>query len=1144
MGYVENGSRLDWALMFQRTGNFPLDRTDLFASYADAVKYAAGNVDDPDSRALCGTSYVGQIITVYEGTEVTAYIIKEDRSLQALASTASTGDISDDLQNLSNRVAAIEEAVGEGGTVDEKIATAVQTLEDKVDGIKTATDAEVAKKADKATTLAGYGIEDAYTKTEIDGKLSGALHFKGTVTYLDKLPASGQAQGDVYQVTYAVNEADYQAGVTKVANAEYVWNGTEWEELGTIMDLSAYATTSYVDTELAKKAEKVHTHTSAEITDFANAVATQMKDATDKLATIEENAEVNIIETVKVNGVELTPDGARAVDVTVPTGALASKDKVAEEDLATTLAEKLNNKADKATTLAGYGIADAYTKNEVDGAVSTAKSEAITTAGSNADTKISTAVGELKIGEQSYATVKDYVDAKAAAAQSAATYDDTEVKTGIASNKSAIDAINNVDTGILKQAKDYADGLAVNYDEAGAAKAVQGATTKTVKDVADEVAAAKAVADAAVVANTAITGGTHTKITYDSKGLVIAGADLAVSDIPELPTSKVTGLDDALASKQDNLVFDGSYSAESNKVATVKTVTDAVAGEAAIARAAEQANAADIDALEGRMDTAEGKLTTLTGAANVSGSVAEAKAAADAAQSAVDTLSGKVGTVPSDKTVVQMIAEVQSNATYDDAEVRGLIKDNADAIEVLNGSATTAGSVAKAVADAKAEVIGTDADAKEATTVYGAKAFATNEATSKVNALDTQLKAVAKSGAATDVSIVDADNKITATTVEGALVELAGKIETNETAGKVTVTKGSSKDYAAVYTIAQGGTTVGTINLPKDMVVESGTVVTLSETDTTGHTAGTYIKLVLANANNDEVWIPVDSLIEYVTGGVTTEITVSVDETTHVATATLNNGSIVISKLDAGVQASLGKADTAVQSLTVLGKALDQNTTTLTVDEAKTALGLGSAAYENKTAFDAAGAAGAAKASVIGSDGDDKSADTVYGAKAYAKDLDTAMGARVQAIEAAVGEGGSVAGQIETAINNLDVTDTAVSGQYVSAVSEENGKVVVSRTALPDYTEVYDAKGAAAAAETAANNYTDTAVGNLDNELAAVAKTGKAADVSIEDAGNNFTATTVEAAFAETVTKIATAKTEAIDVAKSYTNEALTWVEF
>lgn len=51
---------------------------------------------------------------------------------------------------------------------------------------------------------------------------------------------------------------------------------------------------------------------------------------------------------------------------------------------------------------------------------------------------------------------------------------------------------------------------------------------------------AKAIAQAAVVANTPITGGTHTKITYDAKGLVTAGADLAVSDIPNLGAGKIT----------------------------------------------------------------------------------------------------------------------------------------------------------------------------------------------------------------------------------------------------------------------------------------------------------------------------------------------------------------------------------------------------------------------------------------------------------------------------------------------------------------------------------------------------------------------------------------------------------------------------
>lgn len=43
-----------------------------------------------------------------------------------------------------------------------------------------------------------------------------------------------------------------------------------------------------------------------------------------------------------------------------------------------------------------------------------------------------------------------------------------------------------------------------------------------------------------VAANAAITGATKTKITYDSKGLVTAGADLQASDIPSIPLSKIS----------------------------------------------------------------------------------------------------------------------------------------------------------------------------------------------------------------------------------------------------------------------------------------------------------------------------------------------------------------------------------------------------------------------------------------------------------------------------------------------------------------------------------------------------------------------------------------------------------------------------
>lgn len=91
--YVESfASKLDWAMPFQRTGKFPLDRTDLFASYADAVKYAAGNTADPDTRALCGTSYVGQIITVFEDDVVTVYKINADRTLEQVGKATASDD--------------------------------------------------------------------------------------------------------------------------------------------------------------------------------------------------------------------------------------------------------------------------------------------------------------------------------------------------------------------------------------------------------------------------------------------------------------------------------------------------------------------------------------------------------------------------------------------------------------------------------------------------------------------------------------------------------------------------------------------------------------------------------------------------------------------------------------------------------------------------------------------------------------------------------------------------------------------------------------------------------------------------------------------------------------------------------------------
>ena len=83
--YIETfKSSLDWANVFVRTGNFPLDRSSIFGSYEDAVKYAQGDNNNPDSRGLQGTSYVGQIIAVYEEGKVNVYQITEGKTLSCL----------------------------------------------------------------------------------------------------------------------------------------------------------------------------------------------------------------------------------------------------------------------------------------------------------------------------------------------------------------------------------------------------------------------------------------------------------------------------------------------------------------------------------------------------------------------------------------------------------------------------------------------------------------------------------------------------------------------------------------------------------------------------------------------------------------------------------------------------------------------------------------------------------------------------------------------------------------------------------------------------------------------------------------------------------------------------------------------------
>ena len=128
--------------------------------------------------------------------------------------------------------------------------------------------------------------------------------------------------------------------------------------------------------------------------------------------------------------------------------------------------------------------------------------------------------------------------------------------------------------------------------------------------------------------------------------------------------------------------------------------------------------------------------------------------------------------------------------------------------------------------------------------------------------------------------------------------------------------------------------------------------------------------------------------------------------------------------------------------------------------------------------------------------------------KTYIDDADKSTADKITALEGVVGddtkglikdfndlktyteslgdiEGGEgLGGMIDSKIATLDVEDSAVDGQYVSAVSEVDGKIVVTRADLPVYEEV----GAATQALTDAKAYVDGIVGDVTSEDGVVTK--------------------------------------------------------
>ena len=330
--------KLNFAVSFNPQTAFPLDARYYFPSLTAAETAAAGAVEVGSSN---GTYFYGENVCVVTESSADLYIIQPDKTLKAVGSVVLGDDQSIEivdgkvtLKGFSAATAGQQPRINAAGTALEWYTpdtSTVSGLADTVAGHTQDIQNLQSGKADKATTLEGYGITDAMTATAITEAIQTAIAATGHASFkkVNEVPTVETAQDNVL---YLVMNAD--TGFYDI----YAKVDTEVVRLDDVsINLDDYSTTEQMNaaiaSAIANKVDKVDGK-GLSTEDFT----TTLKE---KLIALPEGAEANYIKSVS-DEFTVSTEGKLEVKEVAPTkvtglsNALAGKvDKVVGKDLST-----------------------------------------------------------------------------------------------------------------------------------------------------------------------------------------------------------------------------------------------------------------------------------------------------------------------------------------------------------------------------------------------------------------------------------------------------------------------------------------------------------------------------------------------------------------------------------------------------------------------------------------------------------------------------------------------------------------------------------------------------------------------------------------------------------------------------------------
>lgn len=340
----------------------------------------------PTATAISGT---GDALHFPTTKAVVDYVATKVADLDVSAITNRLSTVEGRVKTIEGQIATIN---GSGtGSINKALADAKAYTDALKNGQVATNKTDIASlktgKADKSTTLAGYGIGDAYTKAQADSAIAAAIakapHLKREI--VAKLPETTAA--DVNTI-YMVGTGD---GAETSNYKEYMLINGKFELLGdSKVDLTNYATKAYADSKAATaKSEAIADATAKITTAKSEAISAAAADATSKANT----AKTGAVSEAKAYADSLAANYATAAQGVKADSALQKAD-IVEGTVNGAISVKGGSVKVHGLGSAAYANTTAF---DAAGTASTAKTEAINAAKAETTRQINAALtwGEL-----------------------------------------------------------------------------------------------------------------------------------------------------------------------------------------------------------------------------------------------------------------------------------------------------------------------------------------------------------------------------------------------------------------------------------------------------------------------------------------------------------------------------------------------------------------------------------------------------------------------------------------------------------------------------------------------------------------------------------------------------------------------------